>query len=92
VIARVPFDEGGLIGRIRPDSEFPDGDFRGSYFRGDRRRQVAERVEAIVQRLAEAIERADLPVMGSTDAGEPVVVANEVRAGLRRPDPYDDMI
>jgi predicted aldo/keto reductase-like oxidoreductase len=36
------------------------------------------------------IERDDLPVMGSTDAGEPVVVVG-VRAWLRRPDPYDDM-
>jgi aryl-alcohol dehydrogenase-like predicted oxidoreductase len=57
VIARVPFDEGGLTGRIRPDSEFPDGDFRGSYFRGDRRRQVAERVEAIASELGVPVER-----------------------------------
>ena len=28
VIARVPFDEGGLTGRIGPDSTFPEGDFR----------------------------------------------------------------
>ena len=25
VIARVPFDEGGLTGAIRPDTVFPDG-------------------------------------------------------------------
>jgi aryl-alcohol dehydrogenase-like predicted oxidoreductase len=57
VIARVPFDEGGLTGRIRPDSEFPDGDFRTAYFRGDRRREVAERVEAIARDLDVAVER-----------------------------------
>ena len=28
VIARVPFDEGGLTGRIGPDTTFPEGDFR----------------------------------------------------------------
>jgi aryl-alcohol dehydrogenase-like predicted oxidoreductase len=41
VLARVPFDEGALTGAIGPDTEFPEGDFRNRYFRGDRRRQVA---------------------------------------------------
>ena len=44
VLARVPFDEGGLTGSITPDTEFPDGDFRATYFQGDRKQQVAERV------------------------------------------------
>jgi aryl-alcohol dehydrogenase-like predicted oxidoreductase len=52
VIVRVPFDEGGLTGRITPDSTFPDGDFRNEYFAGDRRRQVWERVNAIASDLA----------------------------------------
>ena len=47
VIARVPFDEGSLTGRIRPDTEFPDGDFRRRYFGGDRKQQVWERVQAV---------------------------------------------
>jgi len=47
VIARVPFDEGSLTGRIRPDTEFPEGDFRNRYFAGDRRRQVWERAQAV---------------------------------------------
>jgi aryl-alcohol dehydrogenase-like predicted oxidoreductase len=47
VIARVPLDEGGLTGAIGPDTEFPEGDFRSSYFRGDRKREVHERVRAI---------------------------------------------
>lgn len=47
VIVRVALDEGGLTGAIGADSEFPDGDFRNDYFRGERRRQVAERVGAI---------------------------------------------
>src|SRR6185503_18602364 len=33
VIARVPFDEGGLTGTITPDSTFPPGDFREQYFK-----------------------------------------------------------
>jgi aryl-alcohol dehydrogenase-like predicted oxidoreductase len=48
LIARVPFDEGGLTGSITPASEFPEGDFRAAYFRGDRKQQVADRVAAIV--------------------------------------------
>jgi len=51
VIARVPFDEGGLTGSIGPDTEFPDGDFRARYFQGDRKREVADRVAAIVDDL-----------------------------------------
>jgi len=47
VIARVPFDEGSLTGRIRPDTEFPDGDFRNRYFAGDRKQQVWERAQAV---------------------------------------------
>lgn len=52
VIARVPFDEGALTGRITEDTTFPDGDFRNYYFRDDRKRQVVERVNAIVHDLS----------------------------------------
>ncbi len=47
VLARVPLDEGGLTGMIRPDSVFPEGDFRNDYFAGDRRAQVFERTERL---------------------------------------------
>jgi aryl-alcohol dehydrogenase-like predicted oxidoreductase len=58
VLARVPFDEGALTGTIGPDTEFPDGDFRNRYFRDDRKQQVAERVQAILDDLG--IERDQL--------------------------------
>jgi aryl-alcohol dehydrogenase-like predicted oxidoreductase len=58
VLARVPFDEGALTGAIGPDSEFPQGDFRNRYFRGDRKQQVADHVQAIVDDLG--IERDQL--------------------------------
>lgn len=51
VIARVPFDEGSLTGRIDEHTVFPPGDFREHYFRGDRKRQVQERVSAIMSDL-----------------------------------------
>lgn len=59
VIARVPFDEGGLTGRVTPASTFPHGDFRNWYFAGQRKQEVWERVE----RLAAdgAIQTDELP-------------------------------
>jgi aryl-alcohol dehydrogenase-like predicted oxidoreductase len=59
VLARVPFDEGALTGTIGPDTQFPEGDFRNRYFRDDRRQQVADRVQAILDDLG--IEREQLP-------------------------------
>jgi len=61
VIARVPFDEGGLTGRIRPDTTFPQHDWRNGYFHGERRQQVFERVEKLKSLLgAEAKTLAEL--------------------------------
>jgi hypothetical protein len=40
--------------------------------------------------LGRAVSGDGLPVMGWTSAGEPIVVAGEVRAWLRRPDPHGD--
>jgi aryl-alcohol dehydrogenase-like predicted oxidoreductase len=51
VIARVPFDEGSLAGRVTPTTVFPEGDFRNHYFRGERKQQVATRVGAILNDL-----------------------------------------
>ncbi len=52
VLARVPLDEGGLTGTITESTQFEAGEFRESYFRGDRKRQVVEHVEALKQDLA----------------------------------------
>ena len=60
VIARVPFDEGSLTGRLTADSTFPEGDFRNDYFSGERSLdKVDERVRAIVDDLG--ISREELP-------------------------------
>ena len=45
VLARVPFDEGALTGKLRYDTKFPDGDFRADYFRGDLLRRTVDAVE-----------------------------------------------
>jgi aryl-alcohol dehydrogenase-like predicted oxidoreductase len=52
VLARVPLDEGGLTGTITEDTKFEPGEFRDFYFRGDRKRQVVEHVEALKRDLA----------------------------------------
>ncbi|MBV8072332.1 MAG: aldo/keto reductase [Acidobacteriaceae bacterium] len=52
VLARVPLDEGGLTGTITEDTRFEPGEFRESYFRGDRKKQVVEHVEALTRDLA----------------------------------------
>jgi aryl-alcohol dehydrogenase-like predicted oxidoreductase len=76
VIARVPFDEGGLTGSIGPDSTFPAGDFRARYFEGDRKQQVADRVQAIVDDLGiapDAIAETALRYVLSADAVSSVI-------------------
>jgi hypothetical protein len=40
--------------------------------------------------VARAVAEDALPVMGYTSGGTPVVAAAEVRAWLRRPDPFGD--
>jgi aryl-alcohol dehydrogenase-like predicted oxidoreductase len=61
VVARVPFDEGSLAGAVTADTTFPEGDFRTHYFGApgsDRRREVVERVDALLADLG--IERPEL--------------------------------
>jgi aryl-alcohol dehydrogenase-like predicted oxidoreductase len=59
IIARVPFDEGTLTGAVRPDTVFPEGDWRHRYFRDDRRAEAARRADALTPLLGE--EAASLP-------------------------------
>ncbi|NOU74729.1 aldo/keto reductase [Paenibacillus sp. LMG 31458] len=55
VLARVPFDEGSLIGSWTPETyeTFAPGDVRRSYFKGDRFVRTLEKVEAIKQTIRE---------------------------------------
>ena len=47
VLARCPFDEGGLTGTITAHTTFPDGDWRNEYFRDDRKSHVERRAAAL---------------------------------------------
>ena len=53
-------------------------------------RDVAAWLQVDEDWVAEAIERDGLPVMGFASDGEPRLLAEEVRAWLRRPDPHGD--
>jgi len=59
VIARVPLDEGSLTGKIDENTGFAPGDFRASYFKGDRKKQVRERVDRLLGDLG--VDAASLP-------------------------------
>jgi aryl-alcohol dehydrogenase-like predicted oxidoreductase len=59
VIVRVPLDEGGLTGAITPETAFPKDDFRNRYFRDDRKRELADRVDKLKGLLGQ--EAATLP-------------------------------
>ncbi len=47
VIARVPFDEGSLVGNLTKDSQWPEGDWRNSYFVPENLNPTVERVDAL---------------------------------------------
>ena len=42
LIVRAPLDEGGLTGKITPQSTFPEGDWRNRYFSGDRKKRFLD--------------------------------------------------
>jgi len=60
VLARVPFDEGALVGAVREDTQFDPQDFRAFYFRGDRKKQATAHFTALQRDLkgADAAETA----------------------------------
>ncbi|GCE30823.1 hypothetical protein KDA_63070 [Dictyobacter alpinus] len=56
VIVRVPLDEGGLTGKITPDSTFDPKDFRSHYFHGTRKSDVYNRARRITADLGIATD------------------------------------
>ena len=83
VLARVPFDEGSLTGKIRPDTTFPEGDFRHQYFGGNRKQQVWERVQRLTKDAAIPLDQ--LPQLALRFClSHPAV--STVIPGMRSPD------
>jgi aryl-alcohol dehydrogenase-like predicted oxidoreductase len=52
IIVRVAFDEGSLTGKWTPGTVFPEGDFRRSYFEGDRLGRAVARARRVEADLA----------------------------------------
>lgn len=55
VIARVPFDEGSLTGKIRKNSSWPEGDWRNTYFVPENLKSSVEHAETLKQDLPEGM-------------------------------------
>ena len=102
VIARVPLDEGALTGNVTPSTTFPKGDWRNQYFRGDRKRLVAEHVDRLrfllhdgVKTLTEAALRfcLSLPAVSTVIVGmrSPEHVEANCRVSDGRPLPPEDL-
>jgi aryl-alcohol dehydrogenase-like predicted oxidoreductase len=83
IIARVPFDEGTLTGTIRPDTTFPEGDWRHRYFRGDRPAEAARRADALKPLLG--AEAATLPELALRFILRRPEVSTVI-PGMRRPE------
>ncbi|HEU4390470.1 MAG TPA: aldo/keto reductase [Blastocatellia bacterium] len=60
VIARVPFDEGTLTGKLSLDSKWPDGDWRNIYFGAENLKASVERAEALRPLIPKGMTMPDL--------------------------------
>lgn len=60
VIARVPFDEGTLTGKLSLDSSWPEDDWRSSYFVPENLKSSVEHAEALRPLIPEGMTMAEL--------------------------------
>ncbi len=81
IIARVPFDEGGLTGTLTPDSVWPDGDFRNLYFTPETLAATVDRVERLRPLVPDGM---DLPELALRFILEHPAVSTTI-PGMRRP-------
>ena len=81
VIVRVPFDEGSLTGAMTPDTTWPEGDFRNSYFAPERLLETCRRVDLVREDLPPGMSMAELAMR--------FVLSNQdvttIIPGMRRP-------
>jgi aryl-alcohol dehydrogenase-like predicted oxidoreductase len=81
VIARVPFDEGSLTGTLTPDSRWPEGDWRNTYFNSTNLQPTLERVERLRHLVPEGM---DLPEMALRFIVEHPAISTTI-PGMRKP-------
>jgi aryl-alcohol dehydrogenase-like predicted oxidoreductase len=87
VIARVPFDEGTLVGAVQADSTWPDGDWRNSYFGPENLEPSVRRYQALTDDAGTDEVGAVLP---PAELALRFILANPVVStvipGMRRPE------
>ena len=83
IIVRVPFDEGALTGTVREDTEFPEGDWRHRYFKGERKVEAADRADTLELLLGD--EADSLPELALRFVLSRREVSTVI-AGMRRPE------
>ena len=88
VIARVPLDEGSLSGSLTPDTRFPEGDWRATYFGPENLARTLERIERLKALVPEGMSLAELAlrfILESADVSTAIVgmrKAQHVRANM----------
>lgn len=80
LIARVPFDEGGLTGTLTIDSRWPETDWRSTYFTPERLTETLARVERLEVLLPDGM---DLPELALRFILEHPAVSTTI-PGMRR--------
>ena len=80
VIARVPFDEGSLTGKLTKSSRWPQGDWRNSYFVPENLAESVDRAEAIRPLVPAGMTMPDLALRWIL--GEPAV--STIIPGMRK--------
>jgi aryl-alcohol dehydrogenase-like predicted oxidoreductase len=81
VIARVPFDEGSLTGTLTPQSRWPEGDWRNTYFDAANLPPTLERVDRLRPLVPEGM---DLPELALRFILEHAAVSTTI-PGMRKP-------
>jgi aryl-alcohol dehydrogenase-like predicted oxidoreductase len=80
VIVRVPFDESALTGKLSTATRWEEGDFRNSYFAGDRLERTVKRVAKVKESIGTA--EADLATAALKFALKPAAVSTVI-PGIR---------
>jgi len=60
IIARVPFDEGTLVGNLTKDTRWPEGDWRNSYFVPENLNASVDHAEALRPLVPEGMSMAEM--------------------------------
>jgi len=81
IIARVPFDEGSLTGKMTLDMTFPANDWRSLYFTPENLRETLDRVDALQQDIPAGMTLPELALRFILDS--PVV--STTIPGMRKP-------